>query len=931
VAGIGLLSPALSTRSQCQAAAREDREGEDAVAASPPHSLSTAYTGDAPADDSIIDPAAAAPVRTWPLPAYISSLPALNQPGSEVMLVRCRIIGHGYCSCAAVLRSVGLLPDQNEDAASIALINDERRATGRWLRDSWTESQWLDAVPWRHRADLWPASSYQHCIHTMTEGKVNEPLSPAFLWPTSAKLKVGVFLVVDGQPRARAAGVELYHIGEQQAYSHYIVLMLSSGHFESCGVLAADGQLQLRFASDSAVVRALTAACAAHAQAVAAASDSFGPDLEWQRLEQRSDGAASAPPAAAPVPARSDRRAPSAVSSAGAAAAVQAVEAAVQAVGASARRARSIPPAPPSEPQPTVAQLAAHGALYDFISFSNVPQWVGMCSAAFNAYRVASERRDSARQTQAVIDLLMLPQRTLTKLPRGAGSKRAAGRLASIIRARCRDVGAELWRHTGCVDPPDRTVQLSVHTAPLVTQPAAPVADNASVADTESESDSQSDDSDDSYCEPAHQPASPASDAESDTDADAGSASAAAARHCTGPVSELQRRMLQLELDGDDKAARRADRMIRTGHTRRAAQALHSTASMADLTQPAVREAVRALHPPLPADSLLHGWLADGMARLRDAALGPELESTLLPASASSFFAFYATAPSALTASLQSSISALANSRNREACLTAAKQLRPQDGGSALAHFTACSAPHASAWKRAAPAQPLTTLLDRQYRIAARLNLGLPPLSSNSQLPADCPLCSAAENAVANDPWHWLVCPTQNKREMSTRHNAVVNALYRAVLLTGGQAQREVTGLQTDSRLRPDLQLVYPGRHVLTDVAVVHPLSVYGRRRPTQPTACAKSMQTMKRTKYAAIAKRHDAELLPFVVETCGGLAPDAIALLDVISGEASAHLSLWSQEDAAKDILHSVAIAVQKGNAMAILGAHAVALLRAA
>jgi hypothetical protein len=40
---------------------------------------------------------------------------------------------------------------------------------------------------------------------------------------------------------------------------------------------------------------------------------------------------------------------------------------------------------------------------------------------------------------------------------------------------------------------------------------------------------------------------------------------------------------------------------------------------------------------------------------------------------------------------------------------------------------------------------------------------------------------------------------------------------------------------------------------------------------------------------------------------------------------------SLWSQEDAATDLLHSVAIAVQKGNAMTILGAHAAACLRAA
>jgi len=159
----------------------------------------------------------------------------------------------------------------------------------------------------------------------------------------------------------------------------------------------------------------------------------------------------------------------------------------------------------------------------------------------------------------------------------------------------------------------------------------------------------------------------------------------------------------------------------------------------------------------------------------------------------------------------------------------------------------------------------------------------------------------------------------------------VKDALYHAVLLTGGQAVREVTGLQRKSKLRPDLQIVYPGRHVLTDVAVVHPLGVHGCERPENSTATAKKMASAKRTKYAAVASRHDAELIPFVVETCGGLSKDAIALLDVISGAASEHLSLWSQEDAAKEVLNSVAIAVQKGNAMTVLGCYAAALLRAA
>ena len=601
---------------------------------------------------------ATAAVYSRSLPAYITSLPAFNQPGSEVALRCCRILGKGYCALAAALRSLGELEDRHDDQQSIARINTARRETGRWIAESWTERQWLDSVPLRFRSDLWPGSSYQHTVTTMTEGKVNEHLEPAFLWPTSAKLKVGVFLVVDGQPRARADGVELYHIGEQQAYSDYIVLMLSSGHFESCGVLAAGGGLQLRFARDSAVVRSLAAACAAHAEAVAAAAGFYGEDQDRQRLEELSAAVQSASPAAVPAPtqhlpsrpqpqaptaaagrmARPSRSRPAAPPSvrsreaavtvvqaasprAAAAAAVAEVEAVVQAVDAFARQAQPSPSAPPPPPQgqPTVAQLAAHGVLYDFISFSNVPQWVGMCSTAFNAYRVASEKGDSARQTQALIDILMLPQRTLTKLPRGAGSKRAAGRLVNTIKARCRDVGAELRRRTGCVDPPDRTMQLTVHTAPLVTAAtaatghctaaAAAAVSSPSVADTESDSD-DSDDSDDGDSVRLA-PGTPA--AESDDEAGTGGAPAAAAHppQAPGPVSDLHHRMARVSLSADDKAARRANRLITAGHTRRAAQTLHSTATMADLTQPAVREAVQLLHPPLPADSVLPRLPAD--------------------------------------------------------------------------------------------------------------------------------------------------------------------------------------------------------------------------------------------------------------------------------------------------------------------------------
>jgi hypothetical protein len=60
------------------------------------------------------------------------------------------------------------------------------------------------------------------------------------------------------------------------------------------------------------------------------------------------------------------------------------------------------------------------------------------------------------------------------------------------------------------------------------------------------------------------------------------------------------------------------------------------------------------------------------------------------------------------------------------------------------------------------------------------------------------------------------------------------------------------------------------------------PATVKNRRALTSAGA-ARSMQTTKRRKYQETAVRHRAELLPFCMETCGGMAPDAITLLSAM------------------------------------------------
>src|SRR5271156_6124316 len=115
---------------------------------------------------------------------------------------------------------------------------------------------------------------------------------------------------------------------------------------------------------------------------------------------------------------------------------------------------------------------------------------------------------------------------------------------------------------------------------------------------------------------------------------------------------------------------------------------------------------------------------------------------------------------------------------------------------------------------------PTTTdleLTDTQYRIAARLNLGLLPVEGSGALPDTCPLCQNL-NTIKNDPWHFMTCTKLTNGEVTDRHNDVESALYRTALAKGLQAVPQPKGLYASSDLRPDLLVVLPGRRILTDV-----------------------------------------------------------------------------------------------------------------
>ena len=235
----------------------------------------------------------------------------------------------------------------------------------------------------------------------------------------------------------------------------------------------------------------------------------------------------------------------------------------------------------------------------------------------------------------------------------------------------------------------------------------------------------------------------------------------------------------KLDLSDDEAAARDTARLLR-GRLKDGGFGLTSAAltsagaylgSLAAAHSAVVFAPYSAQGSSLPVESLLHGWIAQSMTAVT--ARTPS-NARHLPATAASFFSHYSTTSKAkkLALSLQRTLNAQATQHSFDASLRRARMERtvsrtendPQllaQTTRRVAHLLSISAPMASMWKQAVPSTASLTLLDSQYRLAARLNLDLAPLRSMAALPDQCPTCE--EHGAFNDTWHCLICRARGR------------------------------------------------------------------------------------------------------------------------------------------------------------------------
>jgi hypothetical protein len=321
----------------------------------------------------------------------------------------------------------------------------------------------------------------------------------------------------------------------------------------------------------------------------------------------------------------------------------------------------------------------------------------------------------------------------------------------------------------------------------------------------------------------------------------------------------------------------------------------------------------------IPASSQLHGWVTNSVQRVRQAA--SDACDEILPPTADTFFSYYTRINPSAADSLQSALHAKAISHQNGAAMKQLKQKTKKGDKRPWAHRKAITAQAAWTWKMALPLGPRARLSDTEYIIAARLNLDLPPFPDMETLPNHCPLCvhpmTKQPISLRDDPWHHLVCAAMTNGEGNARHNEIADVLQHIALLLGAQAKREVKGLADKSKVKPDLQIFFPGRMLLTDVVVSHPLTTSRVQRQVSSTTTA---QYGKQTKYSKLATRLGAELLPFSVATYGGLADDAMKLVQAMGEEGEETMGAWTKEEIVRYTLCMTATAIQRGNARVML-----------
>jgi hypothetical protein len=221
---------------------------------------------------------------------------------------------------------------------------------------------------------------------------------------------------------------------------------------------------------------------------------------------------------------------------------------------------------------------------------------------------------------------------------------------------------------------------------------------------------------------------------------------------------------------------------------------------------------------------------------------------------------------------------------------------------------------HSALWLETLPVENSLKLGDHQWQWAARLRLGM-------DVPVVDDACSGCKSTTAyrDNSWHALSCVALSGTDMTLRHNSVVNLLAQFCSLMGCPSRVEPSGCSDDSNERPDIQMDLMDDTVLVDVTVTHGTAKSHRRAVAAQRSAdcvGDASETRKNRKYADDARQQHKKFLAFVLYTYGGFHRTALTVINAMVNSLEPARCLLSPAAWRHQLMQSIAIAIQRGNA---------------
>ena len=229
----------------------------------------------------------------------------------------------------------------------------------------------------------------------------------------------------------------------------------------------------------------------------------------------------------------------------------------------------------------------------------------------------------------------------------------------------------------------------------------------------------------------------------------------------------------------------------------------------------------------------------------------------------------------------------------------------------AKARLIAVSCPESGAWLNALPIAALGLRMnDDVVRIAAGLRLGVPLCR-----PHLCTSCGADVNILGT---HGLSCRFSKGRH--SRHASINDIIKRSLESAKIPCHLEPTGLSRSDGKRPDGATIVPwkgGKILVWDATCPDTLAPsHSSLAVREAGAVAADAEYKKCQKYIHLASSHS--FVPVAVETLGVFGKEACQFFK----EVAHRLRLATDDPLAHQyLIQRISVAVQRGNAAAVLG----------